>query len=95
VAAAAQRCSSLKSKVVTPHTHRHTTAMRLLQTGTDTSTIAFWLGHESVRTTQIYIHVDFAIKERALDRTTPKGTALGRYRPPDSLLAFLEALRLC
>jgi len=90
--AAAQRCPSLKSKSVTPHTLRHTAAMRLLHTGTDSSTIALWLGHESVRTTQIYIHADLAIKEKALGRTTPIGTAQGRYRPPDALLAFLEAL---
>lgn len=91
-ASAAQRCPTLKSKVVTPHTLRHTTAMRLLQTGTDSATIALWLGHESVRTTGIYIHADMAIKERALVLTTPIGTAQGRYRPTDALLAFLEAL---
>lgn len=54
--------------------------------------IALWLGHESVETTQIYLHADLAIKERALARTAPAGTTPGRYRPPDTLLAFLEAL---
>ena len=91
-ATAAQRCPTLKSKVVTPHTLRHTTAMRLLQTGTDSATIALWLGHESVRTTGIYIHADITIKERALALTTPIGTAQGRYRPTNALLVFLEAL---
>jgi hypothetical protein len=33
-----------------------------------------------------------AIKERALARTTPAGVKLGRYRPTDALLAFLERL---
>lgn len=60
--------------------------------GVDSSVIALWLGHESVETTQIYIHADLQLKERALDRTTPIGVASGRYRPPDALLAFLEAL---
>lgn len=49
-------------------------------------------GHESVETTQIYLHADLAIKERALARTAPVDTKPGRYRPPDTLLAFLEAL---
>ena len=54
--------------------------------------IALWLGHEGVETTQIYLHADLAIKERALARTAPADTKPGRYRVPDSLLAFLEAL---
>ena len=67
-------------------------AMRLLAVGVDTSVIALWLGHEGVQTTQIYLHADLAIKERALARTTPTNTRPGRYRPPDPLLAFLEDL---
>ena len=63
-----------------------------LQSGSDIASIALWLGHESVETTQIYVHADLALKERALDRTTPIGKARGRYRPPDALLAMLDAL---
>ena len=66
--------------------------MRLLQAGTDTSVIALWLGHEQADTTQIYLHADLAIKEKALASTTPPATRPGRYKPPDQLLAFLEAL---
>ena len=66
--------------------------MRLLHAGIDTTVIALWLGHEQVETTQIYLHADLAIKERALARTTPPNGKPGRYQPPDSLLAFLEAL---
>ena len=66
--------------------------MLLLHAGVDTSVIALWLGHESAETTQIYIHADLALKERALARVTPTHTAPGRYRAPDSLLAFLESL---
>ena len=55
-------------------------------------TIALWLGHASSDTTQIYLHADLALKERAIARTTPTGTRPGRYQPGDRLLAFLEAL---
>ena len=92
VGAATQRCPSLREKTITPHTLRHTTAMQLLQAGVDTSVIALWLGHERVDTTQIYLHADLALKERALARTKPPDAKPGRYRPPDTLLAFLEAL---
>lgn len=91
-AAAAARCPSLKAKTITAHTLRHTAAMHLLQAGIDTSVIALWLGHEQAETTQIYLHADLALKERALARTTPPTVKPGRYRPPDKLLAFLEAL---
>ncbi len=54
---------------------------------------ALWLGHEDVRTTySVYLHADLGLKEKALARTAPPRTPSGRYRPPDVLLAFLEAL---
>lgn len=89
---AAKACRSLSTKRVSPHTLRHTAAMRLLESGTDTSVIALWLGHQSPRTTQIYLHAHLALKERALARTTPPDTKPGRYRPTDQLLAFLDSL---
>lgn len=85
-------CPSLAAKRVTPHVLRHTAAMRLLEAGVDVMTIALWLGHASTETTQIYLHADLALKERAIERTTPTGTRPGRYQPGDRLLAFLEAL---
>jgi integrase/recombinase XerD len=91
-AAAVSSCPSLASKKVTPHVLRHTAAMRLLHAGVDTTVIALWLGHVDVTTTQIYIDADLALKQQALDRTTPTATTPGRYHPPDSLIAFLEAL---
>jgi integrase/recombinase XerD len=91
-ATAAARCPSLNAKTITAHTLRHTAAMRLLHAGTDTSVIALWLGHEQAETTQIYLHANLELKERALARTTPPNARPGRYRPPDKLLAFLEAL---
>ena len=67
-------------------------AMTLLKAGVDTSVIALWLGHEGTETTQVYLHADMAIKEQALARVQQPGASPGRYRAPDSLLAFLDNL---
>jgi hypothetical protein len=61
-------------------------------TATRPSQLALWLGHESVETTQMYLHADLRLKEQALSRTTRLDVRPGRYRPDDKLLAFLEAL---
>jgi site-specific recombinase XerD len=90
--AARQHCPSLARKRVSPHVLRHSAAMDLLQHDVDCSVIALWLGHESVETTQMYLHASLEMKERALARTTPLKVALGRYRPDDRLLAFLKSL---
>ena len=67
--------------------------MELLQAGVDRSVIALWLGHESIETTQMYLDADLALKERALEKTTPANApSPGRYRPDDQLLTFLKGL---
>jgi len=92
-ATAAIACPSLNEKNVTPHTLRHTTAMALLRAGVDLSVIALWLGHESTEATQVYLHADMTIKERALARVAPPAQSTpGRYKPPDALLAYLDSL---
>lgn len=89
---AAARCPALANKRLTPHVLRHTCAMALLREGVDVAVIALWLGHADLRSTNAYLHADMTIKERALARTTPLGRKPGRFRAPDKLLAFLEAL---
>ena len=89
---ATEVCPSLKDKRVTPHVLRHAAAMTLLQSGVDCAVIALWLGHESIETTQIYLHADFQLKEKAMDQTKPVSVPAGRYQPPDELMRFLEAL---
>ena len=89
---AAAGCATLMAKRVTPHVLRHTTAMLLRAKEVDIATIALWLGHESTQTTHIYEHADPALKEKAIARTTPLGIKPGRYRPSDTLLAFLDTL---
>jgi integrase/recombinase XerD len=92
VMTARRTCPTLTEKVVTPHTLRHAAAMALLQRGVDLSVIALWLGHESTQTTEIYLHADMRLKERALAHATLSGVAPERYRAPDAILAFLEGL---
>jgi integrase/recombinase XerD len=83
---------SLKGKKITPHTLRHSAAMNLLWHGVDLSVIALWLGHESTETTQIYLHADMRLKEKALAHATVSGNVPCRYRPSDHLITFLESL---
>jgi site-specific recombinase XerD len=92
VATAAKTSSSLKHKRVSPHVLRHSLAMDLLQHGVDRSVIALWLGHESIETTQVYLHANLALKEQALATTDPIKRKPGRYRPSDKLMAFLHSL---
>jgi site-specific recombinase XerD len=89
---ASRTCPSLVGKRVSPHVLRHSTAMELLHHGVDQSVIALWLGHASVETTQVYVHADLRLKEKALARLTAPTSSPGRYRPDDTLLAFLESL---
>jgi site-specific recombinase XerD len=92
VSVASEHCHSLSAKTVTPHTLRHTCAMRLLRSGADPASIALWLGHASIKSTEIYFHADLRLKEDALRRMAPTPAARHRYRPNDALLDFLEGL---
>jgi site-specific recombinase XerD len=92
LATACPSCPSLRSKRVSPHVLRHSAAMDLLQHGVDRSVIALWLGHESIETTQVYLHANLALKEQALSKTQPLRGQRGRYRPSDRLLTFLHSL---
>lgn len=91
-AVAEQQCPSLAGKHVSPHILRHTAAMNLLQHGVDRSVIALWLGHETVETTQMYLHANLEMKEQALAKSSSLGVTAGRYKPDDQLLAFLKSL---
>lgn len=89
---AAARCPSLKSKKVSPHTLRHTTAMHLLQSGVEMTVIALWLGHESPDTTHQYVEADLEMKQRVLNQIEEPEIKNGRHRKADELLDFLENL---
>ena len=92
LAKARKNCSSLAQKRVSMHVLRHSMAMDLLHHGVERSVIALWLGHESVTSTNMYLHADMMMKEQVLAKTAPHKTRRGHYRPPDHLLAFLKSL---
>jgi site-specific recombinase XerD len=92
VAHAAEAYPSLAKRRVSPHTIRHSTAMHMLQSGVAFSVIALWLGHESATTTHRYVEADLTMKEKALARLEEPDVTIPRYRPPDALRQFLEAL---
>ena len=90
--AARRTCPSLARKRVSPHVLRHTSASELLLAGMDQSTIALWLGHESPKTTQVYLDTSVELKEKILAKIKPHPGKPGRYRADNELLAFLKSL---
>ena len=92
---AAQRHAFLRHKRLHPHSTRHSTAVHLLRSGVDLSTIAHWLGHVSVNTTNKYLSVDLDAKREALAKTKPLlkgGRRSGMWHKDANLIAWLEAL---
>ena len=92
---AAQSVPSLKSKRIHPHSLRHSTAVHLLKSGVDLSTIAHWLGHSSINTTHNYVSIDLEAKRAALAKAAPittKAPPARRWKPGEDLLKWLESL---
>jgi integrase/recombinase XerD len=61
---------SLGTKRITPHVLRHTNAMLLRGRDIDILTIALWLGHESTKSTEIYLHADNRLTDSSSRRST-------------------------
>jgi len=68
---AAEKNSKLRSKRLHPHSVRHSTAVYLLKSGVDLSTIASWLGHVSPDTTSKYATIDMDMKRQAIAKAKP------------------------
>lgn len=92
VRVASDGCATLRTKRLSPHTFRHTTAMHLLQAGVDITVIALWLGHESIETTHQYVEANLAMKDHALSKVEEVPMSRVRYRPSEKLLQFLNEL---
>jgi site-specific recombinase XerD len=96
VAAAAERCPSLTTRTITPHTIRHTTAMHLLQSGVELNMIRSWLGHASIETTHGYVEIDLEMKRKTLqscEGLLPKTESTGpSWRRDPDLLEWLARL---
>ena len=89
---AKKKTPTLNNKKITPHTFRHSTALHLLQSGVDISTIAIWLGHESIMTTHKYMEADLEMKQNILEKISEPATEGYLYKPKDDILAFLNSL---
>ena len=89
---ASEQAPSINRKIISAHTFRHTVALNLLQAGVDISTIAIWLGHESILTTHKYMAADMEIKRRTLEKIHEPGSNSFAFRPDDAVLTFLDSL---
>jgi site-specific recombinase XerD len=77
---------------LTPHVVRHTTAMHLLRSGVDITTIAAWLGHADLSTTHAYVQIDLRMKQQALATlAAPPELSQGEF-PSDALITWLERI---
>jgi site-specific recombinase XerD len=91
-AASQHRCPSMKTKTVSPHTIRHTTAMHLLRSGNDVNMVSYWLGHVDINTTHIYLEIDMEMKRKMLEKTdAPTIKNRVPWSKPD-VLQWLNAL---
>jgi site-specific recombinase XerD len=96
ISQAAQRCPTLLSRSITPHTWRHTTAMHLLQSNVDLAMIRSWLGHASIETTNTYVEIDLEMKRKTLasaEKVLPKPKLPpSSWRANKDVLSWLSSL---
>ena len=97
----AKYCDQAKTTVTTmdgkrlhPHSMRHSTAIHLLKSGVDITTISHWLGHASINTTNRYVTVDLEMKREAIDKATPVDGSIpnASWHKDASILTWLESL---
>lgn len=87
-----------RSKPVSPHVWRHTTAVHLLEAGVEVNVIRAWLGHASLETTNRYAEITLRTKQAALEKCTLPGHAEERiprkpvWQTDSSLLTWLQSL---
>ena len=84
-------CPSIASKTISPHVLRHTCAMHTLAATRDVRKVALWLGHASVKSTEMYLRVDSTEKLAVLEARSVPSLRRGRFEAPDKLLAMLRS----
>lgn len=85
--------ATLERKRLHPHSIRHSTAVALLKSGVDLSTISQWLGHSSATTTNRYATIDLDMKREAINRVKPvAGSRKTSWRTSETVLEWLESL---
>ena len=91
---AAKGVESMRTKRISPHTMRHTTAVHLLRSGVDINTIRAWLGHVSLDTTHVYAEVDLDMKAKALASVDITDLPTGARIKPSSntIMSFMKQL---
>lgn len=92
---AEEKCPSLKTKKIGPHTLRHSTAMHLLRAGNDLNMVQMWLGHSDINTTHQYVELDMKMKRDMLLKSISPEDSKDRNQPvwkQDKILKWLEKL---
>jgi site-specific recombinase XerD len=92
VGRASAKLPALKQHHVSPHSFRHSTAMALLEANIPTEVIALYLGHESPKTTHLYVEASLAMKKEALAKVNPPRAKGCPFRPSEDVLHFLDNL---
>ena len=93
LARASPNVPNLRKKRLHPHSMRHSTAMALLKSGADLSTISHYLGHASPTTTNHYAKVDLEMKRQAIAQVKPvPHQALTPWQKNPTILEWLESL---
>jgi len=90
VKTATEKCPSIGKKRVSPHVLRHTCAMHMLRATHDVRKVSLWLGHASIKSTEIYLRADPTEKLSALAAGSAPTLSPGRFHAPDKLLAMLR-----
>jgi integrase/recombinase XerD len=92
VQVAIKKGADLKGRVISPHVLRHSCAVVILQATRDIRKVALWLGHNDMRTTEVYLRVDPTEKLEAIQAVLPPSLRRGRFKAPDALIASLQDL---
>jgi site-specific recombinase XerD len=91
VETAAASYPSIASKSISPHVLRHTCAMHTLEATRDVRKVALWLGHASVKSTEVYLRADSTEKLAVLEAGVAPSLRRGHFQAPDKLLAMLRS----